>query len=195
MNRTIFSSRTFTPIPKKIETFLSLVSSSITIGSNQVKMSAENENMIVGLKTQVKRQVGLKNWNGDMADYNMSVLMKTWFKLYCIDGEADDNTILIEDIWNYVEGLPLGAAVWKKMESSSLGMYSVIGEYISKKGVKSLAHYTENGNYLGSVKNMGDKPVSYQGNFKVTRDRFRVDLSKLRTIQPLTPISHLFVAK
>ena len=33
-----------------------------------------------------------------------------------------------------------------------------IDEYINKKGVKSMAHYNQNGKYISSVKAMGDRP-------------------------------------
>ena len=33
-----------------------------------------------------------------------------------------------------------------------------IGEYLNKKGIKSLAHFSQNDKYIGSVKSRGDKP-------------------------------------
>ena len=37
---------------------------------------------------------------------------------------------------------------------------TIIDNYINKKGITSLAHYSIHGNYLGSVKKMGAEPVS-----------------------------------
>lgn len=130
-----------------------------------------NANLIIGLKSEVSRQVGFKNWEADCKDYTTSCLIKSWKSC-----PAD----MIEGIvWEYVENAPF--SLWKKCKSDLVGVFSKIGEYENKKGVKSQAHFTENGKYIGSVNKLGDKPVGYEGNFQIKRDKFVFDATALPT--------------
>jgi len=139
-------------------------------------------NIIVGLKTEVSRQVGFKNWEADCKDYSISCLIKSWKSC-----PADK---VGELAWEYVDNAPF--SVWKKCKSDLFGVYSKIGEYENKKGVKSQAHYTHNDKYLGSVKALGDKPVGYEGNFQIKRDKFVYDPNALTTCNN---VAQLFAPK
>lgn len=136
-------------------------------------MTTENNNadLIIGLKSEVSRQVGFKNWEADCKDYTTSCLIKSWKS-----SPAD----MVEGlVWEYVENAPF--SLWKKCKSDLVGVFSKIGEYENKKGVKSQAHFTENGKYIGSVKKLGDKPIGYEGNFQIKRDKFVFDATALPT--------------
>jgi hypothetical protein len=140
---------------------------------------------IIGLKTQVSRQVGLKQWEENAGNFNQRHLVNAW-KLAFVTGLTDE---LTEMIWDYILSSP--SQTWNKLNSSVFGIYSIIEEYTNKKGYKSLAHFTENKTYLGAVKTMGDKPVCYEGNFRVTRERFSLNLSKLLDIKPFNGVYNL----
>lgn len=133
------------------------------------------EQMEIGLKTEVKRQVGLKNFQEELVAYNMSALIEAWKTLYeMLDG---NNDLIIDKIWKYMRERP--SKIWVKVNSEKFGIYTTIGEYTNKAGKTSLAHYTENGMYVGSVIKLGNKPVGYEGNFAITPERFDIKLSAL----------------
>ena len=142
-------------------------------------MNAQNyEQIEIGLKSEVKRQVGLKNWEENVGNFNQRHLVNAWKLLYATK-MTDEVT---EMIWEFVLNTP--NTIWKKMKSDIFGIYTTIGEYENKKGKKSLAHFTENRHYVGAVLKLGDKPIGYDGNFRVTKERFTLDLSKLPELQP-----------
>lgn len=156
-------------------------------------MSGENETLICGLKYQVARQAGMKRNKEEIAQYNLYRLMKAWNNIHICNGEDPEDDYLKEEIWDYIESSKFFEYI--EAESKSLGIYSKIGEYENKKGHKSLAHFTVNNCYLGSVKELGNNPISYKGNFKICRELFDVDLTKLKTIAPFSKISYLFISK
>jgi hypothetical protein len=123
-----------------------------------------NTNVIIGLKTEVSRQVGLKNWENSCKDYTTECLIKSWK-----EGRYVDKTEKLA--WDYVENAPF--TIWKSLKSDLIGIYSKIDVYENKKGVKSQAHYSQNNKYLGSVKALGDKPIGYLGNFQITKEHFK----------------------
>ena len=141
------------------------------------KMNTDNDATVIGLKTQVSRQVGLKRWEESNGKFTQCHLVNAWRLLYAT-GMYDE---VREMIWDFVLNTP--DTIWVKVQSDIFGIYTKIGEYENKKGVKSLAHYTENGHYVGSVKTLGDKPVGYEGNFAVTRERFTLNISRLPELQ------------
>ena len=143
------------------------------------------EQIEIGLKTEVKRQVGLKNWEENVGNFNQRHLVNAWRLLYAT-GMNDE---VSEMIWEFVLNTP--NTIWKKVKSDIFGIYTTIGEYENKKGKKSLAHFTENGHYVGSVLKLGDKPIGYDGNFRITRERFTLDLSKLPELQPFNGVYNL----
>lgn len=92
-------------------------------------------------------------------------LVKAWAK------HADE-----EDIWNYIQ-----QARWNnyvKIDSAKIGILTTIKDYTNKKFETKPAHFTYNGDYLGSIKKLGDKPISYMGNFHITKEHFEVYLPK-----------------
>jgi hypothetical protein len=96
-------------------------------------------------------------------------------------------------IWDYIQHSP--TTFWKPLDSKRLGIYTTIGSYTNKKGTTSLAHFTENGNYIGSVAKLGSNPVSYAGNFRISRDLFIIDFSKLNDFKQNNDFSILFEPK
>ena len=78
--------------------------------------------------------------------------------------EIKDGHIAEDRVWELVLNDPLPQ--WVKCDSGALGVFSTIGDYENKKGVISKAHFSVNGQYVGSVKKLGEKPVSYPGNFR-----------------------------
>ena len=130
--------------------------------------NSQSEKTIIGLKTQVNRQAGLKEYAKDSLKIAKLCLTKTWIILHGV------NPIGVEDlIWEYVneEGL------FKKEDSKFLGKKTVIDLYTKKDGKTILAHFTENGNYYGSIKTYGKEPVFYTGWFLITPDNFKVEIT------------------
>lgn len=150
-----------------------------------------NSDMVIGLKTEVNRQSGMKRWAVRVGNHTQKHLVNSWRLAYAT-GVTDE---LIEMIWNYVLTTP--PSVWRQENSKVWGIKTTLGEYKNKQGVVSIAHFTETNHYYGSVKQFGDKPIFYTGNFRVTRERFVLDISKLPEIQMINGVynlGHLFHA-
>ena len=146
-------------------------------------MTTENNTQLIcGLKSEISRQVGKKDWESHCRDYTTICLFKAWKKLEYAE--------IMDLAWDYLENAPF--QIWKTVKSDLMGIYSKIGEYTNKKGIKSQAHFSQNGKYLGSVKNLGDKPIGYMGNFRITRETFIFDTTELQTF---TDIKQLFIPK
>ena len=73
--------------------------------------------------------------------------------------------------------------IWAYCQSSVVGVFSSILTYTNKKGVSHLAHFTLNGNYLGTTKKLGDVPISYEGFFRYNPELFRVDFPEGRQLE------------
>lgn len=58
--------------------------------------------------------------------------------------------------------------VWKKMNSSVLGVKTIIKEYTNKQGRTHLAHFTIHGKYMGPCSKLGTEPIEYEGYFQVS---------------------------
>jgi len=97
------------------------------------------------------------------ADAIEKEIIELWGKFVIPSGDADR-------IWKYFDKY----SVFVRCESGLIGIYSRIGPYINKKGFESLAHYSNFDNYLRAAKK-DDKPISYNGWFLVTRERFDID--------------------
>ena len=140
-----------------------------------------NTNIERGLKTEISRQVGLKNYQGDIAQFNQNCLVNAWYMSYAVGGVRQE---LEEQIWEYVE-TTMGQ-MWWYGKSNLMGVLTRIDDYISKTKYKpdktTKAHYTANKKYYGSVKIYGTAPVAYDGHFRITRSQFNIDLSILPTI-------------
>lgn len=163
------------------------------------KNSADNElfNELVdmqnrSIKKECARQVGLKNFANDVAIHNETACVDAWKVLY-----HQGLTELLETmIWDFITNSP--KKYWVKCQSELLDIYTKIGDYTNKKGVTTLAHYSVNEEYVGSVFQLGEKPTSYYGNFQVTREKFVIDLSqlpKLNTLNGEYKIAMLFKPK
>ena len=74
-------------------------------------------------------------------------------------------------MWNYIEG----CHQWWNGDSSRLGVYTTIGDWELKSGKIIRAHLTEHGNFIHRATEEGEysKPISYNGNFHITRARFQ----------------------
>jgi hypothetical protein len=142
--------------------------------------TTNNTDLICGLKTEISRQVGKKNWEGDCKDFITGCLFKAWKKLEYAE--------IMELAWDLIETAPY--QTWTTVKSDLMGVFSKIGEYTNKKGIKSQAHFSQNGKYLGSVKALGDKPIGYMGNFRITRETFVFDTTNIHTF---TDITQLFI--
>ena len=138
--------------------------------------------IINSLKGEISRQVGLKDWEHKCKDHTTNALLKSWRKVPMDNVE--------ELIWDYMKTAPF--SLWKKCNSELLGVRSTIGEYTNKKGEKSQAHFTDNGNYIGSVKKLGEEPIYYEGNFQIRKDTFKVDLKNMCCAENIT---QLFMVK
>jgi hypothetical protein len=144
--------------------------------------TTNNTELICGLKSEISRQVGKKNFEAECNDFTTRCLFQAWKKLEYAE--------IMDLAWEYVETAPF--QIWKTVKSDLLGIYSKIGEYTNKKGIKSQAHFSQNGKYLGSVKKLGDKPIGYMGNFRITREAFIFDTTNIQTF---TSITQLFCPK
>ena len=75
-----------------------------------------------------------------------------------------------EELWDYIT--PSRWGTYKQIQSSLIGVYTTISDYTNKKGETKPAHFSENGDYVGSIKQLGDTPASYLGHFRITKSRF-----------------------
>ena len=158
----------------------------------RIPTMSELENAVeIGLKKQVKRQVGLKEWEQNVGNHSQTHLVNTW-KIMINAGMKEQ---VSEMIWDYCLSSP--SKLWIKVNSSVFGIYSTIGEYENQKGNKSLAHFTESGHYIGSVSKLGSKPIAYVGNFKLSKMRFQLIIENLNTLNHFNGayiLEHLFRA-
>jgi hypothetical protein len=108
--------------------------------SNQIKMTDKNEittSKEMGLiKHLSKRNTQLKNQTNYVEELTKNALEM----IYELGG----------DVFDY--------AVKTGMTGKAYGM-SEIRDYYNKKGVMSLVHYNKYGYYVGTVKQLGDKPI------------------------------------
>lgn len=147
-----------------------------------IEIESSESSQVGGLKYQVARQVGMKCDAERVSAYNQDYVIISWKMLY-------ENGINIERlVWDYIGNSPKWFYV--QCESKDVGVYSIIDTYENKKGFKSLAHYTINRKYIGSVKTLGENPISYKGHFHLTQDKFRFVPELLLTN---TSIERLFV--
>jgi hypothetical protein len=153
-------------------------------------MSAENNSVEIGLKTEIKRQVGLKNFQHNVGTHAQAHMVEAW-KVLLKSGLTDEVSKMI---WDYALSSP--SAIWVRTNSANLGIYSIIGEYENKKGFKSMAHFTENRNYIGSVAKLGNEPIGYEGRFRLSKSTFKLDitlLNELTMINGSYDLSELFI--
>jgi hypothetical protein len=144
-------------------------------------MSAD---MIIGLKSSVKRGFGLAEFWETSYKKTIPMLLQSWKLMEVEDGAMESNLFLkIEAMaWEVVQHYPH----YKKVDSKDIGVFSTIGvktipaqTYETKKGVvkttpeqKIPAHYTRGGDYLGRVSELGEKPISYKMYLHITPQHF-----------------------
>ena len=129
-----------------------------------------------GLKSQISRQVGLKNWEHQTGKNIENHLIVAWKKMCSLGLENE----VSELIWDYNND---GKYIYTN--SVNVNILSNIGTYENKKGVKSLAHYTNRGHYIGSVSKCGTEPIPYDGWFIISKTYFKIDFTKLNTIEKI----------
>jgi hypothetical protein len=147
----------------------------------------QNEQLTIGLKTQVKRQVGLKKWETQQKERTIKHLIKSWLKL---DNCAPTTDYAKDLIWDYIDND--GSRVFKKIQSKDIGIFTYIDDYTKKNGEIIKVHYSADGNYIGTVKKLGNEPISYLGWFIVNKKRFKIDLNQSCEY---STIADLFVPK
>jgi hypothetical protein len=151
----------------------------------------QSTNTEIALKTEIARQSGFKKYEEQVGNYNQFNMVKAW---QCL---APYNAPVVETmIWEYITSHPSG--VWWKGESHLLGELTHIAPYTDKKGVSKPAHFSANDHYAGSVKELGDEPMSYTGNFKISPIKFNLNLAKLADLRHMNGafyMEHLFAPK
>jgi hypothetical protein len=151
----------------------------------------QSTNTEIALKTEIARQSGFKKYEEKVGDYNQYNMVLAWKTL------APYNASVVETmIWAYVASHPSGIH-WKG-DSHLLGNLTHIAPYTDKKGVSKPAHYSVNDYYVGSVNELGDEPMSYTGNFKISPKKFNLNLAELADLRHMNGaffIEHLFAPK
>ena len=134
-----------------------------------------------GLKKEISRQVGMKNFQAQIGNHTLNCLVEMWKSYH----DRTLGTSWIEElerqIWFFLNRNP--QQFWVKLNSGLFGVKTRIAEYTNKQGKTSLAHFTAQGYYCGSVKKLGDKPVEYQGNFQITHKDFDLCLERLDRLE------------
>lgn len=133
--------------------------------------------MVIGLKTQVKRQVGLKNQATEYGEFLESQMISSW-RMMLMNGIGRD--MVSRFIWDMVEKAPVKYAI--EAQSEMIGLYTTIAEYTNEKGRKHMAHLTSSGKYLGTVRNLGDKPVSYKTYIDVKKYEIYLEIDFCRIL-------------
>jgi hypothetical protein len=137
----------------------------------------QNVSMEQGLKQQIIRQRTFK----ENAEQNVRTLLHENTKL------ALAGVLKEEHVWPIV--LKLG--LWREgIQSSSVGVFTTIKDYTNKAGKTFKAHFSENGYFLEKCKSENEQPRSYEGNFSITKERFRFQLNPDAKM-----LQHLFVGR
>jgi hypothetical protein len=102
-------------------------------------MSIENTPKEKGLIKNLSRRNRQLQWTTDELSMTRAVAKNM---IYRLGGE--------QELYNYLVAIDTRTKAYKLTE---------IGDYTNKKGITSKAHYTQNGNYYGSVRTHGDTPI------------------------------------
>jgi hypothetical protein len=123
------------------------------------KNAGDNSVIERGLKRQIIRYRNSSEiWQGSYMRMNVETC-----KL------AVAGVLTEEHVWNLVTKVD----TWKEnVCSADVGVWSKIETYTNQKGETFNAHFTENGRFIERCKTEHDKPKSYTGNFKITKERF-----------------------
>jgi hypothetical protein len=131
-------------------------------------MDMYTEQHVTGLKQAIGKQANLKVCALTQLKQMNQLFAQSIGAMFELDVATDKITELI---WEYVNINKL----WWTGDSERLGVLSTIADYTNKKGRTSKAHYTQNGTYLKPAKD-GDVPISYEGHFRVTKEKFDFDV-------------------
>lgn len=155
--------------------------------SKSTSKTAKKSDLVIGLKTEVKRQVGLKHYEEECYTTALNHLIYAWIKI----GKKHHKTVDLM-IWDYIkESNPR----YKFMSSDELGIFTTISEYTSAKGKTHLAHFTINNKYLGSVSKLGDSPIAYKGYFLVNPEQFKINHETLQALESSLSFVNIFEPK
>lgn len=155
-------------------------------------MNAETTSTIIGLKKEIGRQSYFKKEATSVGNETLNALIESWRVM------NKHKINITKMIWDYVESLPASSKLYKKVDSSKLGIKTTIGIYKNKQGVESECHYSFNNHYYGSVKKLGKDPVYYEGNFEITKEMFDIDFKELMELPKFNGvylIDRMFVPK
>jgi len=133
------------------------------------------EQQLMAVKSNCAKGYSLASHWSSCYEKSIRLLLESW-KLM----EHDDVEILF---WDAVEITP----VYKTVDSSVMGIYSVIGlmvipekTYTNKKGITKTtplesvpSHYTQDGEFIGRVSVLGEKPISYPMGLRITSKQFK----------------------
>lgn len=131
-------------------------------------MSAD---MIIGLKSNVKRGFGLAEFWETTYKKTVPTLLKSWKTIVAESGD-DKHPAVAEMAWETVRGFQH----YQTVDSKDIGIFSTMmmmtipaKTYKNKKGEEKTtpeqkvpAHYTRDGDYLGRVSALGEQPISYK---------------------------------
>jgi hypothetical protein len=130
------------------------------------------------LKGEIKRQVGLKNFEKDRGATTEKHLIKSWSVL------SQTGVVWESIVWDYIRENPTRL----KINSKDVAIKTHLDDYTDKKGNTKKAHYTINNVYCGSVYALGEEPTYYDGWFVVIEDLFEIDYEKLKTAENLNGV-------
>ena len=157
-----------------------------------------NADIEIALKSQIKRQVCKKEWEIEKGFHTRDCMIDMW-KILANDDAERWRTTLEEKIWDYVKKY----TVYIKINSSLVGLKTIIKNYTNAKGITKPAHFTQNYQYYGSTKQHGDEPVFYDGYFEINKNLFNISLDNLCNLRktekdagdPHYPLATIFVPK
>lgn len=154
--------------------------------------SDEQHDTVIGLKTQINRQVAFKKDAIKYGGYLEKQLILSW-RMMLMNGVSRE--IVSELIWNMVDKSPNDYAIWT--ESKFVDVYTTIGEYTNAKNKTHSAHFTQGGKYIGTVKKLGNKPLSYQMDVSVKRYRsyLEIDFDRIIRDETMYAFVHIFKFK
>jgi hypothetical protein len=152
-------------------------------------MSDNANNIEVALKYQVKRQVGLKEQSYTANAYLQKQMISSWITMQNYITREQLHNI----IWDFVDNSPFEIGIL--IPSHLINIYSTIKEDINKKGKKYLAHYSQHGNFLGLVSQMGSKPISFPTFVDVRRHKDLIGIDFKKLIDTTLLIKDLFRLK
>jgi hypothetical protein len=177
----------FAGIPKKIEILFFIKTELIQTTTSIYKMSDNTNTTEYSLKYQIARQVGIKKDTEKQRAFLEKQVLSSWRTMMPLM----DRETLSKIIWDFVDKSPTDIGV--AFDSGLIGKYSTIREYENSKGKKHLAHFSGWGNYMGSVKQLGNKPTTYT-DYVGAKENYKTGLVEINfnTLQTAFEIQYIF---